>query len=894
MQPRNHEDTKEPKHTLRVMLARLSALFSARQRDGDLDDEIQAHLDLLTHENVRRGMTMEDARVAARREFGGVERIKETCREQRGLPLVDGVAQDLRYAFRTLRKDPGFTVIAIASLTIGIGGATVVATQLNAVFWKPLAVVEPEQLRILSWTAKTKKAPDSAFSYAAYLALREKTRNFARVACFSGVRFPPLAEWGPIRSLLVSGNYFETLGVSAVLGRTLTADDDRPGSPALVVVISHSLWQRVYGGTPDVLTRTVVIKGSSFRIVGVMPAGFGGIDPTDPREVMIPYAAHPVTGRLDPTAWNSCGNMIGRLHVGVSDEQARAEADVLLRDAIQSNPPKDTQDARMILTRLTDHRSLVRLRERVSTPLLLLLSSVSVILLIVCANLAGLLLARGHARRKEIATRLALGAPRGRVVRQLLTESLVLALAGGAAGIGLAFVLSPALPGLLTKLSGNFTLSGAPGPPLAVDLSPNLHVLAVSGVVTLLTGILFGVLPALRTSRLDLVSAMKQTSAVPSGGGVHWRSGKALVVVQVACSMSLLIGAGLLIQTFLNLRAVPVGYEPDRLLFVTIDPFNLPRQFVEQSVSRLQAVPGVTAATASMWPLYNNGGPNDKLPICVAGAEQSIDVEQVFPRFFETWGVRFKQGEDFAATAGPVAIVNEAFATKFFVGQQALGQTIATRGCGGTSRTIVGVVANSLDRQRAELVPMVYVPYPSRGIEPTTLALRTAGDPRTLLPAIRRIVGALDTRIDGDVTTGVDYRESRFVQERLLAGLLVCFGAIALMISCLGVYGLLAYMVSRRTPEVAVRMALGAQPFDVIGLIIRESLGSVVVGIVLGLIAALALTRVLESVLFGVSRYDPLTIAAATMVLALTATAAAFVPARRASRTDPMSTLRYE
>jgi len=480
-------------------------------------------------------------------------------------------------------------------------------------------------------------------------------------------------------------------------------------------------------------------------------------------------------------------------------------------------------------------------------------------------------------------------------VRQLLTESLVLSCTGGTAGIVLAYLITPRLPALLTQLSGNFTLNGR-NPTLAIDVTPDLRVLGVSAAVAIGAGILFGLVPAFRSSRFDLSPALKK-SPLAEAGRLRLVTGKALVAAQVALSMLLLIGAGLLIRTFMNLRAVPVGYEPDRMLFVTIDPIGLPGQFVEDAVRRLEAVPGVTAASASMWPLYNGGGTNDKLPICIpdySASDQPVDVEQVFPRFFEAWGVRLILGRDFAAGSDPGAIVNETFVSKFLSGRNPIGQTIGMKGCPGTPRTIVGVVANHIDRQRAVLAPMVYVPYPSRAIEPTTLALRTAGDPRPLIPIIRRIVAGLDTRVDGDVTTGIEYMESKFAQERLLAELVVGFGSIAMGLCCVGIYGLLTYTVGRRTSEIGLRLALGARSADVTRLIFQELFGSVTIGIAVGVIAAVVLTRFVESTLFGVSRNDPWSVGGAAILLLLTATAASLVPARRASRIDPMTALRHE
>lgn len=874
---------------------RLRSLFKRQRVEQELDKELRFHIEQQIEENRAAGMTAEEARLAAVRAVGGIAQIQEQCRDKRGLRFIDDLAQDLRYAVRTLRKSRVFTIVAVATLAVGIGASSAVFTQVNAVFWNTLAVKEPRGLWTFSWTAKNTNRPNSSLPYAAYLAMHDNAKRFTSLACSWGVRFPPLAEWGPLRLQLVTGNYFQTAGVDTVLGRPITPDDDLAGNPAFVAVISHSLWQRVYGGSPDALNRTISIRGTPFQIIGVMQPGFAGLDPMSPREVILPSASHPALGPLAPTVSTSCGQVIGRTASDVSDEEARAEAEILFRQAILANPLKDVQEPRLLLTNMTEDRNVLRLRQSASFPLLLLMSAVSVILLIVCANIAGLLLARGRGRQKEIATRLAVGAARSRIIRQLLTESVLLSLAGGAFGIAGVYSINPRLPALLTQLSGNFTLGGR-NPTLAVDLSPDLRVIGFSIAITIFCGLFFGLLPAVRMSSLDLISAMKQASAMQAAARFRFRGGKALVVVQVALSTLLLIGAGLFIRTFVNLRAAPLGYIPDGVLFVTIDPYGVPRQFVEDSVAQLQELPGVIAASASVWPIFSNGGPVDKRPFCVDRnpGDQSVDTEYVFPRFFETWGVSFVQGQDFEKTAEPVVIVNETFAKNFLKGRNVIGQTIGAGRCPGMPRTIAGVVADHIDRQRAAVTPMVYMPYPSRGMEPTTLALRAVGNPGAMIPTVRRIVEGLNTRIDGDVTTGVEYKERTFKQERLLAGLLVFFGLAAVLISSLGIYGMLAYIVSRRTSEIGIRIALGAEGPDVIRMVILETLAPVTCGIALGVIAAFGLTRWIESILFGVSKHDPWTIAGSAIVFLLTAAIAAFLPARRASRIDPMRALRYE
>ena len=591
--------------------------------------------------------------------------------------------------------------------------------------------------------------------------------------------------------------------------------------------------------------------------------------------------------------WNTCNEVVGRLRSEASEEQAHAEASLLFARAILESPPQDAQQARLLVTDLLNIRSLVDLRKGMSRPLLLLLFTAGLILLITCANIAGLLLARGRARQNEVATRFAVGAPRSRIVRQLLIESLLLSSCGGALGILLAYGVSPLLPGILSELSGKRDWLN-PALTLGMDPTPDARVLGFSIALTVLTGLVFGLLPAIRATPANLVSTLRQTSSTRVSGFFRLRTGKTLVGLQVGMSMVLLIGAGMLLKTVANLKAVHVGYEPEGLLFVTTDPNRSGSGLVESGLNRLQALPGVRSVTVSQWPIYNNAEP--KFAVCVPGStpsEDSLDLEPIAPRFFETWGVRLVDGRDFNSASEQAAIVNEAFAKKFFGGKRAVGHELSLGRCPGKPRTIVGIVADHKDRERVPVMPMVYIPY-ARTTAPSTFAIRTSGESRFQVPTVRRLMSELSASVDGDVITGIDYKNRNLRQERLLAGFLLFFGMLALVISCLGIYGMLVYTVARRTPEIGLRMVLGAQWSDVVSMVIVESLTPVAVGVAMGVIVAFALTRSVQSMLFGVSISDPSVLSGAAALFLITAAIAAFAPARRASRINPMRALRYE
>jgi predicted permease len=543
----------------------------------------------------------------------------------------------------------------------------------------------------------------------------------------------------------------------------------------------------------------------------------------------------------------------------------------------------------MLITKLD--RGLDTLRKAASQPFRLLMAATAVILLIACANLGGLLLARGTTRQKEIVTRLALGASPRRIVRQLLTERLVLAFIGAIVGIVIAYAASPLLPRMFQQF--NYYVFNN----LGVRFRPDLRVVAFSAALAVFTGLLFGLAPALRASRAALIRTIRMSGATP--GRFRFTSGKSMLAAQVALSMVLLTGAGLLLRTLWNLRAVPMGYDPVGLLYFTVDTPPNRQEFVSRVIEHLEALPGVTSVTASIWPLFTSA-PDTYVQACTpedqpkSFDDRFADSDLILPRFFETWRVPLLRGRDFQSAEPPDnIIINEAFVSRYLAGAgDPLGRTVAV-GAKCSASTIVGVVANSTDRPRIATRPFVYKPY---AYQPTqlTFTARTAGDTKALIPALRRIVAGLETRVFDPVTTGVDYRDRTMLQERLFTTLLGAFGGLALLIACFGIYGLTVYMVRRRTPEIGIRMSLGAQRLYVDQLVFRETLVPVAIGIAAGTAGALGLARLVVSVLFGVSRGDPWTLFSAAATLLLAAVCAASIPARAASRIDPMQALRHE
>jgi predicted permease len=908
--------------------------WSRRDREADLDRELSDHLDLESEARERDALSPANARREARLAFGNPAVIREDVREAWGGMWIERLVADVRYAVRMWARTPGFTLTAVATLSLAIGATTVIFGQINAVFWKPVPVSRPDDLRFLAWTSARPRfvlGPNvlpgpqigdfqtfGSFSHPAYLAMRDGTRAFSDLACWSDLgeaRPIIMGELGFGAVQFVSGNYFQTLGVGASVGRTIQPDDDRPGAWSPVAMISYPFWNRTFGMDPNVTRQTLRLNGRTFAIVGVMPQGFFGLDPSTTPDVVIPmHAVEIAAATQNPLAnvgiWNVC-RTVGRLAPGASEEQARQEVESLVVESIRQQPPQEPYDPPRVL--LADaSRGLSTLREGSSGPLFVLLGVVIGLSLAACANIAGLLLARGSARSRELATRLALGAPRMRIVRQLVTESLVLSAAGAVLGLGVAHAMSGVAPRLLSQFLP--TLYGADRA-LSVSAALDVRVLLFAIGAAVAFGMLFGVLPAFRITRIDLIAIIRQAAGTNTRPRNRMMAGQAMVVAQTALALVLLVGAGLFLRTLANLRAADLGFRPEGLVYASIEPRSggLPtqrrRQFFEEAVRRLERLPGVVSASASSSPpvgVSANTGIISGSPELCSGydgderAPRTVTIIGVAPRYFETLGVPLIAGRDFtwADSSSQLlsAIVNDAFVARFLKESNAVGRTItAGYPCGpqfNLTASIVGVVRDTRPELRAPAVPTMYVPL---GISsgPVTLMVRTSGSAAAIIPTIRRAMTEMNANIPtfGESTV-VDLRERHLRQERLLSTLLIAFGTVTLLVCCLGIYGMLSYSVARRKGEISIRMAIGARAPDVIRLMIWESAVPVAIGVVVGVAAAVAFTRWAEGLLFGVSGFDPLTLGGAALVFLVVAAAAAAVPARAAARVDPVLALR--
>ena len=906
---------------LRIAGSRIWGWLSRRHADEEFGRELESHWEMLAQENVRRGMSPEDARRAARLRLGGITQIGERHREMQTLPFLETFVQDLRYGLRMLAKSPGFTATAVLTLALGIGANTAIFSLLNAVMLQSIPVRHPEQLVVLRWSVR--ELPEDSnigtsgygdcrwdgvhqscsFSYPMYKAILARTNVFSSVLAMAGADQLDLSGNGAatiVGGELVSGNYFETLGVSALLGRTLTPSDDQPGA-APVIVLSYAYWQRAFGGAPEALGKTIRLNGAPFTIVGVIDPRFTRLTPGKSHDLWIPLSKpaslKPGRDEQQRRAFEDATNwwlaVVGRLKPGVSMAQARAATDLVFRNELLHGAKpllKEIDEPQLAL--LPAQKGLVGFRQFYDKPIYILTVAVGIVLLIACANLAALLLARATAREKEMAVRMALGAGRARIIRQLLTESLLLSSAGAALGIVLADWGAQALAAFISK-NAYF--------PLFIDTRPDARVLALTLGIALLTGILFGIAPAFRGSRINVGPALKESTAssdATKAPGRRFGLGSALVVAQVALSVVVLTGAGLLIRTLANLRNINPGFDTHNVLLFGINPglagYNQDRiqTLYSELQTRLASMPGVISASYSGGTLLNAGlwtsgvhieGQQEKTTV-------QTDMFSVGPEFFETMRLPLLNGRTFAASdlrsTQAVAIVNQTFVHRFLEGRNPIGVHLG-------EREIVGVVADAkYDELRKPIEPIAYVPV--QGGE-AYFALRTSTKPEALIPEVRRIVGALDDNLPlFDIRTQTQTIDRLLFNERLVANLASLFGALALILACVGLYGLLSYEVARRTREIGIRTALGAQRREIFRLVLSQGLVLAIVGALVGIVAAIGVTRYLGSLLYGVRATDPATFAIIAFLLITVALLACYIPSRRATRVDPLVALRYE
>ncbi|HLN01633.1 MAG TPA: ABC transporter permease [Bryobacteraceae bacterium] len=881
---------------LRVLASRIRGLFSKRHLERELDEELRAHIEMATEENVRRGMRPEEARQAARREFGGMEQTKEVYRDWRGLPLAETFVRDVRYGLRMLRRSPAFTTVAVLSMALGIGANTAIFSLIDAVLFESLPVHHPEQL-VLLWQEAS--GHDTVpLSYPLYSQIRDHNAVFSGVVAFhafKGWSVRSNGEAEPTTGQFVSGNYFSVLGITAVAGRLLSPDDDRVAGGHPVAVISYGLWKRKFALDPAAAGKVIHIFGHPFTIIGVTPPQFFGTQAGFLPEVTVPLSMQPVVmpgGMFASDSHTSWLYVMGRLKPGTSDLQARASLNVLYQQFLTAEAgPRLTPEVQRRLSEqslavASGSQGLNRLRKQFSFPLRILMSVVGMVLLIACANLASLLLARSAARRKEIAVRLAIGAGRFRLIRQLLTESLLVAFAGGALGLAFAFWSDT----LLLKF-------------FAVELKvqPNVQVLGFTAALCFLSGVLFGLAPALRATRADLSSALKQTG----GGSGPRRLDQVLVTTQVALSLLLLVGATLFVRSLQNLKNVDAGFNREHVLLVGQDPApngykgHRAAELYKMLLAKVEALPTVRSATVVQdtpltepsW-FENISIPGYTPP---GGEELNTFFNHVGAHFFETFGIPVLAGRDFESrddeTAPPVIAINESMARRYFGDVNPIGRPTS-------AGTIIAVVKDTkYDNLRARMRPVVYCPFLQSQASwngAHLLAIRTAGDPILLAPFVRRVVREIDPNLSISVNTMAELVDDSLREERLFAALTSLLGLLALLLVCIGLYGVVGYAVARRVNEIGIRMALGAKPANVLWLMMRESLWLVGAGMAIGLPLAFAAAHCVASLLFGLNPVDPISLVLSLLMLLVCATLAVYLPARFASRVDPMIALHYE
>jgi len=861
-------------------------LLGRRRLERQLDAELRDHLERLAAEYRAAGLSEVEARRKARLEFGGLDQVKEDCRDARGTRWLEDFAQDVRYAFRLLRKSPTFTGVAVLSLALGIGANTAIFSLVDAVLLKTLPVHAPEELVLLAEVAGPRHV--LSFTVPDFAALRT-SQALDGLCAFRPAGFRVTTQAGPemITGQLLSGQCSSVLGVRALIGRMLTEEDERSGGIEPVAVISHAFWQRHFAAEPTAVGRALEVQGRAVTIVGVTPPEFFGLEPGRTIDVSVPLSSQPLLLPGAPLLQSPRARwlrLIGRLGPGISLQTANADLHRIWRQ-VQVASRSTSVDARLEL--VSGAQGINDLRRQYSLPLRMLTLAVGVLLLLACANLGSLLLARGRAREHEIGLRLSLGASRGRIVRQLLTEAVLLSAAGGAAGLAFAHWGSGMIVSLLSR--GRT--------PIVLDLTPDLRLLGFTAIVSLATGLILGTIPAVRaTRRSELQTQLQKSTRSATPRDRLQQAGP--IAAQAALSLMLVTGAGLFARSLEQLRQIDVGFDKDRVLLVRVPQA---RGVYQDLYARFESLPTVRSVTLLMdTPL---GGLSWASGFSFPGRASQIDDLQSYfnfvgPQFFETMGIRLVEGRDFRAEdderAPPVAVVNHSFARRYFPGRSALGERVQV---GKALVEIVGVAKDVRYRSiRDEAADVVYRPYLQQpdgyGL---TFAIRADMPASTLGDLVRRAVrdGAPGLPVAELTTLDAQY-DASLATERLMATLSGFFGAMALLLVGMGVYGTLSYGVSQRTRELGVRLALGAQRHDITHLILGGALSPVLVGVLVGVPLSLMASRVAHATLFGVTSSDPATYAACSAVLLAVAAAAALVPAYRAARIDPIAALRQE
>ena len=886
-------------HTLRAFGLRLLALFHSRRSGDDFAAELESHVALHTDEGVRAGLTPQEARRQALIRLGGAEQTRQAYRERRTLPWLDSLLQDTRYGLRTLRRSPGFTITAVLTLALGIGACTAIFSLVNAVLIRSLPYGDPDRLVYLFTPSPHIPVPPDVMtpSYADFFDIKQQSHSFSDMSVFEQAAYN-LSSQGSVERVgaaRVDESFFTTLQSAPEFGRAIGADDNQPGHDK-VAVISHALWRSMFAGSTDVLTRSLPLNGVSYRIVGVMPPAF-----QYPLSSDLPYGnVEKATNIWIPLALTSkqkaereLGNVAGaiaRLRPGVSISHAQSEMSTIMvrLDKLHSVAMFPERGWGALVKRFMDYAV-----GQVGRLLWLLLGAVTIVLLIACGNAANLLLARASNRMRELGVRVALGAGRRRIMRQLMTESLLIGLAAGAIGVALAGIFLRFLP-ILDP--GNI--------PRLNEASLDIRVMVFTILVSLLTSVLTGILPALAVSRVS-PSAVLAAGSSGNVAGVHGRSQSILIVVEAALVVVLLACAGLLIRSYINVESVDTGFSPSTVTVnIGLDSkYSQPQQrsaFFKEFIGKVAALPGVSAVGAvSYLPLSNSeslgyfwvdGFANKK--------DQMAEGRGVTPQYFAAMSIPLIAGryltENDDSNAEKPILINQRFAKLYFAHRNPIGGRVSTDDNHSHWNTVVGVVADVRHTSLEETPqPQIYsLDYDLNG---AYIAIRSLLPHATLASELRSTLKSLDPGLPfGDVRTMGDLMSEATARRRFQTSLLTVFAAIALFLALVGLYGLMAYSVSRRTRELGIRMALGAQRTDVMLLVLNKAALLLGLGLFSGLACAWIATRTIKAFLFGVSEHDPATILLVCVLLAVCGLAAALIPARRAASIDPMQALRTE
>ena len=900
----------------------LRALFQRGRIESDMDLELENHLESLIGDLIRAGHSRAEASRRARIALGSVLAHKEGMRASLGLRWWDELGADLRYGVRILRRSPSFTAIAAISLALAIGANTTIFSVAKRVLLDRLSVPHPEQLRMLRWNGKElvhgiwgdfdstqDGVTSSVFSYPLYLQLRAHNDTLQDLIAFKedGMNATVHGNAQRVDAAMVSGNFYAGLGVHPQLGRALQPSDDTTPGAGTVVLISDGLWEREFDRSPAVLGQTITLNQTAMTIVGVNPRGFTGVKNVQQApDIVVPISMQPLIAPKreasllnDPDLW--WVNVIGRIRPGVKTSQAQAALDVQLQAAIHATMVVSPGDTMPRLELADGSRGLHSADRMLKKPVYVLLALTGFVVLLACANIANLLLARGAQRQKEMSVRLAMGAGRARILRQLFTESLLLAALGGAGGSLLGYFGSNAIPKLLTNGWERIDY----GQPL------DWGVFAFTAAVTVLTAVLFGLAPAWLAARSEVSSDLKETArtATRRRKGL---GGKAIVALQIALSTLLVVGAGLFVRTLIGLDSVDVGFNADNLLLFEISPparrYPHPKdvQLHQQLEQRIAMVPGVEKIALGWIPYISESmGNADFVPEGETFDKTKRQAEfenAVGVHFFPTMRIPIVAGRDFGAedtsTSPKVAIVNQALARKRFPNVNPIGKRFkADRESSNDWIQIVGICADTRYSNLHDDPPaQFFVPYTQQTkVGSMVYQVRTRMQPALLVPALRQVVQSVDRDLPMiDVRTQREQINATIQVQRALAALTTGFGVLALTLACVGVYGVMAYNVAQRTNEIGIRLALGAQPAQLRAMILRESTGVTLAGIVVGVTAALMLTRAVKSMLYGIQPNDPLTFASGILLLIGVALAASWIPARRAAGVQPMEALRHE